>query len=418
MVHDFYTLNDFDFKNKAVIVRVDLNCPINPKTFEFLDDRRIVEHAKTIKELSDKGAKVVVLAHQGRPGDEAEFTTLEKHAERLSKHAGKKVQYISDILGPTAKTAIQNLKAGDILLLENVRFLAEENLNRPAAEQAKTLFIKFLAPFADYFVLDAFATVHRSQPSLVGFTELMPSIAGRVLEEEVRMLGNAVESKKRPSIFVTGGAKIKDSIKTIEQFLNRKIVDQVLTCGLVGNIFLVAKGYKVGGLEYIEDYDKLLDKSKKLLKLFPDQIMVPQDVALDKYGQREEIPVAKLPQPYRLADIGTDTIEQYKKILSGAQTIIANGHAGIFETKEVEKGTNELVSAIASSKAYTVVGGGHIATAVINLNLASKISHVSTGGGACILFLAGEPLPALEALKKNKQKFPKKSSSEDLSPQK
>lgn len=404
---DLYTLDDFDFKNKTVVVRVDLNCPIDPTNGEFLDDRRIIEHAKTIKELAEKGAKVVVLAHQGRPGDESEFTTLEKHAASLSKHAGKKVKYVPDILGPAAKQEIKSLKAGDIILLENVRFLAEENLNRPPDAQANTIFIKSLSPLADYFVLDAFATVHRSQPSLVGFTELMPSIAGRVLEEEIRMLSKAVESKKRPSIFVTGGSKIKDSIKTIEQFLNRKIVDKVLTCGLVGNIFLVAKGYQVGGLEYIEEYDKLLEKSKKLLKLFPDQIIVPQDVAVDKYGQREEIPVAKLPQPYRLADIGTSTIEQYKKVISEAQTIIANGPAGIFESKEFEKGTHELVRAIASSKAYTVVGGGHIATAVINLNLTDKISHVSTGGGACILFLAGEPLPAIEALKKNRQKFPK-----------
>ena len=294
---DFYTIDDFNFKDKTVFVRVDLNCPIDQKSREFLDDRRIVEHAKTVKELSDKGAKVVVLAHQGRPGDEAEFTTLQKHAERLGKYVGKKVKYVPDILGPTAQSELESLKSGDIILLENVRFLAEENLNRTPAEQAQTLFIKFLAPFVDYFVLDAFATVHRSQPSLVGFTEIKPSLAGRVLEEEVKMLSKAVEAKKHPAIFVTGGAKIKDSIKTIEQFLNRKIVDEVLTCGLVGNIFLAAKGYQVSGIEYIEDYAKLLEKSKKLLGLFPDKILIPEDVAVDKYGQREEIPVSKLPQP-------------------------------------------------------------------------------------------------------------------------
>ncbi len=404
MPYDFHTINDFDFKNKAVFVRVDLNCPIG-NNGEFLDDRRIVEHAKTIKELSEKGAKVIVAAHQGRPGDE-DFTTLEKHAAALGKHSGKNVKYVPDILGPTAVNSIKSMKAGDIILLENIRFLAEENLNRTPAEQAQTLFIKFLSPLIDYFVLDAFATAHRSQPSLVGFTEIKPSLAGRVLEEEVKMLSRAVESKKHPAVFVTGGAKIKDSIKTIEQFLNRKIVDEVLTCGLVGNIFLAAKGHEISGIEYVEDYAKLLEKSKKLLNLFGEKIVLPQDVAVDKYGKREEIPVDKLPQPYRLADIGAKTIEQYKKIISGAQIIIANGPAGVFESKEFEKGTHELVKAIASSNAYTVVGGGHIATAVINLNLASKISHVSTGGGACILFLAGDPLPAIEALKANKKKFP------------
>ncbi len=405
MANEFYTMDDFDFKGKTALVRVDLNCPIDPQTGIFLDDRRIIRHAKTIRELSDKGAKVVVLAHQGRAGDEYEFTTLEKHAERLSKHVGKKVKYVADILGPTARDAIKGMKPGEIILLENVRFLAEENLVRPADAQATTLFVKILAPLADYFVQDAFATAHRSQPSLVGFTEVMPSMAGRVLQEEIEKLGKAIKSKERPSIFLTGGAKIKDSLKVIEQFLVRKIVDEVLTCGLIGNLFVVAKGYEVRGLEYIEDYDKLLEKSKKLLERFPDKIIIPQDVAVDKYNQRTEVLLAELPQPYRLADIGSKTIEFYKQKITSAKTVIANGPAGMFELKQFGKGTNELVKALADSSAYTVVGGGHIATAVINLGLEGKISHVSTGGGACILYLAGEPLPAIEALKKNKQKF-------------
>ncbi|HIK00674.1 TPA: phosphoglycerate kinase [archaeon] len=405
---EILTIDDFNLKNKTVLVRVDLNCPIEPQTGEFLDDRRIIQHAKTVKELSDKGAKVVVLAHQGRAGEEYDFTTLEKHAKRLAKHTGNGVEYIPDIIGPSAKQKIKSLKSGDILLLENVRFLAEENLNRPADAQATTHFVKNLAPLADYFVMDAFAAAHRSQPSLVGFTEVLPSLAGRILEQEIVMLNKAIQSKKRPSVFISGGAKVKDSLKVVEQFLNRGVVDEVLTCGLVGNIFLVAKGYEVRGSEYIEEYDKLVEKAGKLLKNFSDKIFLPDDVAMDKYGQRMEVSVAELPQPYRLADIGTKTIEKYKSNIEKAQTIIANGPAGIFEAKEFEKGTNELVRAISNSKAYSVVGGGHIATAVINLNLDSKISHVSTGGGACILYLAGEPLPAIEALKKAAQKFGKK----------
>ena len=253
--------------------------------------------------------------------------------------------------------------------------------------------------------MDAFAAAHRSQPSLVGFTEVLPSMAGCVLENEITMLDKAAKSKKRPSVFLTGGAKVKDSLKAVEQFLNRNVVDTVLTCGLVGNIFLVAKGYQVRGLEYIEEYDKLVDKAGKLLKNYSDKILLPEDVAIDKYGHRTEVSVGELPQPYRLADIGQQTIDSYNSIIEKAGTIIANGAAGIFESKEFEKGTNELVKAIASSKAYSVVGGGHIATAVMNLKLESKISHVSTGGGVCILYLAGDPLPAIEALKKAAQKF-------------
>ncbi len=405
MTKEILTLDDFNLKNKTVLVRVDLNSPIDPQSGEFLDDRRIVQHAKTIKELAENGAKAVVLAHQGRAGEEYDFTTLEKHAKNLSKYTGNGVEYVPDIFGPTAKQKIKSLKAGDVILLENVRFLAEENLNRPADAQATTHFVKNLAPLADYFVLDAFAAAHRSQPSLVGFTEVLPSFAGRVLEQEILMLDKAIKSKKRPSLFVTGGAKVKDSLKAVDQFLNRGVVDTVLTCGLVGNIFLVAKGYQVRGLEYIQEYDKLLDKASKLLKNHPGKILTPEDVALDKYGQRMEVSIGDLPQPYRLADIGTKTIENYKALIEKAGTIIANGPAGIFEAKEFEKGTNELARAIAGSNAYSVVGGGHIATAVVNLNLESKISHVSTGGGACILYIAGEPLPAIEALKKAAIRF-------------
>ncbi len=405
MTKEILTIDDFNLKNKTVLVRVDLNCPIDPQTGEFLDDRRIIQHAKTVKELSDKGAKVVVLAHQGRAGEDYDFTTLEKHAQRLAKHTHNNVEYVPDLIGPTAKQKIKSLKSEEVILLENVRFLAEENLNRPADAQAATHFVKNLAPLADYFSLDAFAAAHRSQPSLVGFTEVLPSFAGRILEQEIVMLGRAIKSKKRPSLFIAGGAKVKDSLKAIDQFLNRGVVDTVLTGGLVGNIFLVAKGYQVRGLEYIQEYDKLVDKASKLLKNHPDKILVPEDVALDKYGQRMETPVGDLPQPYRLADIGSKTIESYKSLIENAGTIIANGPAGIFESKEFEKGTNELVKAIAGSKAYSVVGGGHIATAVVNLKLENKISHVSTGGGACILYLAGEPLPAIEALKKAAIKF-------------
>lgn len=408
MAKEILTLDDFDLKGKTVLARLDLNCPIDPVSKEFLDDRRIAKHAKTVKELIEKNAKVILLAHQGRPGEEFGFISLEKHAKALSKYIGNGVDYVPDIIGPTAKEKIKNLKNGQVLLLENVRFLSEELLSRPSDAQATTHFVKNLSPLADYFVMDAFAASHRSQPSLVGFCEVLPSMAGRVLENEIQMLDKAVKAKKRPSIFVAGGSKIKDSLKVMEQFLNRKIVDKVLTTGLIANIFLVAKGYEIRGLEYIENYDKLLAKTKDLSKKYNTKIEVPMDIALDKYGQRMEVSLAEFPLPYRAADIGTGTIGRYKYILESAGTIIANGPAGIFEEKEFAKGTKEIVTAISDSKAFSVLGGGHIATAVFNLELESKISHISTGGGACILYLAGEPLPAIEALKKNSGKFKEK----------
>jgi phosphoglycerate kinase len=397
----FHTLKDIDVKGKTVLVRVDLNCPIEPESKEFLDDRRIKKHAETVNELVKSGAKVVLLAHQGRPGSEFDFTTLEKHAKQLSKYVDIEVKYVPDIIGPAAKEAIRNLKAGEVILLENVRFLSEELLKRPSDVQATTHFVKGLAPLMDYFVVDAFAAAHRSQPSLVGFTEVLPSAAGKVLENEVKMLDKAINTKKRPSVFVVGGAKVKDSIKVCEQFLAKDIVDKILTTGLVANLFMVAKGYEIRGLEYIEGYSHMVKKASELLKNYGSRIEVPMDLAMDKYGQRMEISISELPLPYRIADIGTGTIGRYKYIISEAGTVIANGPAGVFEEKAFAKGTEEIMKAIADSNAFSVLGGGHLATAVAHLGIDDKISHISTGGGACILYLAGEDLAAIEALRKS-----------------
>ena len=402
---DVLTINDLDLKDKTVLCRVDLNCPIDPSTGEFLDERRIKKHSETVKTLADAGAKVVVLAHQGRPGSDYDFTTLEKHTGRLSEYVGREVSYMPDLFGPSAKDAIKDLKSGDIVLLENVRFMSEELLKRPSDVQATTHFVKNLAPLADFFVSDAFAAAHRSQPSMVGFCEKLPSAAGLVMQNELENLSKARSAKKRPSVFVVGGAKIGSSLRVVDQLLATESVDHVLTAGLVANIFLVAKGYEIRGLEYIEEFNKHVAKAQSLMKEYSNKIAVPEDLACDKHGERMEVSISELPLPYRIADIGTKTIETYKKIIEEAGTIIANGPAGVFEEKAFAKGTSELVTAIADSEAFSVVGGGHIAGAVAQLGLSNKISHVSTGGGACILFLAGDDLPAIEALEKAAERY-------------
>lgn len=404
MINSVLTMDDFDFKGKVTLTRVDFNCPIDPETEQFLDDRRIKSHLETLKELSEKGAKVVVMAHQGRPGSEYDFTSLQKHANRL-KELGLELEHIPDILGPTAQQKIKSMKAGDVILLENARFLSEELLNRPADVQAKTYFIRLLAPLGEVFVSDAFAVAHRSQPSVVGFTELMPSVAGRVMEREIKMLSKARDNPERPSVFLSGGAKVKNSLKVAEKFLTRQKVDHVLTTGLVANFFLIAKGYEVHGLEYYENYDKLVKTAGRLLDDYADLIELPIDLAMDKHGSRMESTPAELPLPYRIADIGKKTIESYSKIIKSAKTVIANGPAGIFEDKNFALGTNELVKSIADSDSFSVVGGGHSATAIYGLGVEDKISHVSTGGGACIAFLAGEDLPAIESLQQAREKF-------------
>ncbi|HEX7468005.1 MAG TPA: phosphoglycerate kinase, partial [Methanobacterium sp.] len=277
MALDFCTIDDFDLDNKTVLVRVDINSPVDPATGLILDDTRIRLHAGTIGELSNKGAKTVVLAHQSRPGKK-DFTTLKLHAESLAKILNHKVKYVDDIFGSNARTAISRMKRRDIILLENVRFYSEEILKRDPKLQSETHMVQKLSPLADYFINDAFAAAHRSQPSLVGFAFILPSAAGRVMERELKALYNALNNVKKPCIFILGGVKVDDSIMVMENVLKNGSADYILTTGLVANIFLWASGVNIGmyNKNFIErkGYCNFVKKSKKLLKNYREKIII------------------------------------------------------------------------------------------------------------------------------------------------
>jgi phosphoglycerate kinase len=395
----FPTLDDVDVSGKTVLVRVDINSPIDPTTGEILDDTRIRECAPTIKELSEKGAKVVVLAHQGRPGDE-DFTSLEKHSKKLSLVLGQIVIFVDDVFGQFALKEIESFKPGEVLLLDNVRFCEEENHNKPAEEQAKTKLVSTLAAVADIYVTDAFASAHRSQASLVGFSVLLPTYAGRLMEREINGLSKAL-SPERPCVYVLGGAKVDDSLKMIGHVLGRDVADQVLTGGLLAHALLVASGQDIGApnLNLIEkDFPEGVDLAKKSLAAYGGKIKLPQDVVVDDNGKPKELSVEKLPTEFSISDIGSLTIEDYSKIIAGAKTVVANGPLGIFENRIFAKGTFEILNAMARSKAFTVIGGGHMVAAAHELGVADKIKHISTGGKACISFLSGDKLPVIEML--------------------
>jgi phosphoglycerate kinase len=395
----FPTLDDVDVLGKTVLVRVDINSPIDPKTGEILDDTRIRECAPTIKELSEKGAKVVVLAHQGRPGDE-DFTSLEKHSKKLSEALGQIVIYVDDVFGQSALKAIETLGPGEVLLLDNVRFCEEENLTRPAKELAKTELVSTLAELADIYVNDAFASAHRSQASLVGFGVLLPTYAGRLMEREINGLSRAL-SPERPCVYVLGGAKVDDSLKIIEHVLGRKVADEVLTGGLLGNAFLAAIGGDIGApnLELLEkDFAEEIGLAKKSLTKYGKKIEVPKDVVVDDHGKPKELSVEQLPTELSISDIGGRTIADYSKSIAGAKTVVANGPLGIFENRNFARGTFEILKAMARSRAFTVIGGGHMVAAAQEAGVADKIKHISTGGKACISFLSGENLPVIEML--------------------
>ena len=403
---EFPTLDGVDVKGKTVLVRVDINSPLDPNTGEILDDTRIRECAPTLKELAHKGAKVVVMAHQGRPGDK-DFTTLEKHAKKLSNAVGLKVIYLADVFGPMARNTIKLMHPGEILLLDNVRLCAEENLNRPAEEQAKTHFVRALAPLVQLYVNDAFGAAHRSQPSLVGFSALVPTCAGRLMERELKGLNRAL-SPEHPCVYVLGGVKVDDSLDIIENVLGKGIADSVLTGGLVGGTFLAASGRDLGGsnLELLKEkgLEKEIERTKHLLDVHGDKIKVPLDVVAEAQGKPKELSLEELPTELKICDIGGRTLDEYLKLIAGAKTVVANGPLGVFERTGFERGTFEVLRAMASSQAFTIIGGGHMVAAAQATGVAGQIKHVSTGGGACVSFLSGEPMPVVEMLKRAKKR--------------
>jgi len=398
----FLTLDDVNVEGKTVLVRVDFNSPVDPETKKLLDDTRIRAHAETtLKELSEKGAKVVVLAHQGRPGD-PDFIPLEQHAERLGEILGKPVKYVDDLYGEKAKQAIRELKNGELLVLKNTRTYSDERKSKTPEEHAKSEFIKELALLADLFVNDAFSAAHRSHASVVGFTAVLPSVAGRIMERELKALTRVLESPEKPCVFILGGAKADDSLKISQYVLKNDIADYVLTGGITGHLFLAATEVDLGkpNMELLEK-QKVLDLIpgiKNLMAEHPGKIKVPVDVAVEVEGKRKELPVKDLPTEYPIFDIGTETIKEYSQIIKEAKSIVISGPPGVYEREEFLKGTKGILEAVAESGAFSLVGGGHTVAAVQELGLSDKMSYISTAGGALIEFLMGSKLPAVVAL--------------------
>jgi len=406
------TLDDVDVKGKTVLLRVDFNSPVDPETKKILDDTRIKAHAETtIKELSEKGAKVVILAHQGRPG-EPDFISLEQHTKRLSEILGKPVRYVDDLYGEEAKRAIRELKPGEIIVLKNTRTYPYERKSKPPEEHAKSDFIKELASLADLFVNDAFSAAHRSHASVVGFAAVLPSVAGRIMERELKALARVLESPEKPCIFILGGAKADDSLKISQYVLDNNIADYVLTGGITGHLFLAATGVDLGGPNMaLLEKQKVLDLIpgiKELMAKYPGKIKVPADVAIEIDGERKEISTKNLPTEYPIYDIGTETIKEYSRIIGEAKSIVVSGPPGVYEREEFRKGTKEILEAVANSKAFSLVGGGHTVAAVQELGLADKMSYISTAGGALIEFLMGSKLPGVVALEKAAERAEKR----------
>jgi phosphoglycerate kinase len=397
MEFDYLTLDDFDLRDKRVLLRLDINAPIDPDTGQILDDGRIVAAKPTLDALTH--AKVVILSHQSRPGRE-DFTSLKQHSIILQRNCSQRVKFVEDVMGPAAREAIKKLKRGEILVLDNVRFCSEENLEEKPQKLAKTNLVTRLASLFDLYVDDAFAAAHRAQASLVGFPYLLPSAAGRLMEKELAALKRLLGQPGHPSTYLLGGAKVEDKVPVIENILGTKKADHVLVGGMVAKMLLKAAGQKFNESEEAElaEVADQVQKAWSVLAKYRGRIILPVDFGTLEDGKRVETPIQKLSKSGKSLDIGVETAEKFASIISESKTVVASGPMGVFEQDWFEMGTRTVLETMANSNAFTVIGGGHLSGYAAILGIEKRFSHVSTAGGAMLTLLAGEELPAITAL--------------------
>lgn len=388
------TLDDFDLKDKTIFLRVDMNCPIDPNTMEISGTKRIEEATTTINAIKD--SKLVVASHQGRVGNK-DYTGMEKHAEVLEKLLNRKIKYVQDTIGASAQNEIKNLKNGEILLLDNLRLCAEENYEFSPSDAAKTIMVQRLEKLFDLCVLDSFPSAHRAHPSIVGFAHVLPACAGKIVEREVRKLDEIMTVAKAPHVIVLGGSKVDDRLEAIKLLIKKGRADHVLLTGLIGNVFLRAQG-RIRSPLGIKREEEIVSKAHVLIGEYPDVFSTPVDVAVDKDGSRVELDVRDISKEDTIYDLGPKTVEYYNKIISGAGTVFISGPPGYFEKEEFSFGTKGILEGVANSMATTIVSGGHLTSALKRYGLAEKIDHISTAGGALVLYLTGERLPMIQVL--------------------
>jgi len=406
---DFFTMDDFDLEEKTIYLRLDINSPINPITNEIIGVSRFLSHTETINLI--RHSKVVLVGHQSRPGKD-DFISMEDHSRQLQRIIGRKITFVDELFSSSVRKAISAMSEGEIIMLENSRFYSEETdiPGEDIERMEQSNLVKKLEPLFDYFVIDAFPAIHRSQTSLVGFHRLKPNIAGKLVEKEVMMLDRFRFGRESPKIAILAGSKIDDSIKVSKSFLDSGTVNSIVTGGVVGNAFLWASGKDIGkkNRDFIiknnRNHEKLIEVCRDIIRKYPGKIIMPLDAILSPSGKRASLN-GKIPDDETIADIGLDTIALYSEIIESAGAIFMNGPMGIYEIPEYSVGTREVLTALASSDALKIAGGGHTLSALEHLGLMRRVDHASTGGGALISYLSGEPMPVLEALRESKRIF-------------
>jgi phosphoglycerate kinase len=389
------TIEDIEVTGKKVLVRCDFNVPL--KDGKITDENRLIGALPTIKYIAQKGGKVILCSHLGKPkGEPKEELSLAPVAKRLSELLNKEVLFAADneVVGKNAKKAVENMKDGDIILLQNTRYRKEETKNEEN-------FSKELASLADIFVNDAFGTAHRAHCSTVGVTEFVEtSVCGYLIQKELKFLGNAVENPQRPFVAILGGAKVSDKINVINNLLEK--VDTLIIGGGMSYTFQKAQGYTIGTSLLEEDK---LDYAKEMIEKAKEKgvkLLLPVDnVVGEKFAEDTEAIITEdqnIQEGYMGLDIGPKTSKLYAEEIKKAKTVVWNGPMGVFEFKKFAKGTIEVAKAMAESGATTIIGGGDSAAAVNQLGFGDKMTHISTGGGASLEFLEGKELPGIAAL--------------------
>lgn len=387
------SVRDIDFEDKTVIMRVDYNLPLD-ENGKITDHTRISSTLRTLNHITNDGAKVVLVAHLGRPKDREAHLRMDVVAEKLSELIGVSVKKLDACTGANVEKCVRKMKPGDIILLENIRFYPEETEKN---EKVREEFARHLAKLGDIYVNDAFAASHRNHASITGIPRFLPSCCGLSFLREVNMINSIVSQPERPYVAIIGGAK-DDKMLCIESLLPK--VDKILMGGTIGNTFLKARGFDVG--DSICD-ETLVEKAKALLQTAGDKILLPDDVMVENSSESEQFPVTEVRKGMKIMDIGPETIVNYKNALRRARTVIWTGPLGMFEKRPYEKGTLYIASFISGIEAKTLVGGGDTISAMQKLNMVERMTHISTGGGAFIDYITKERFPGLEALRESQR---------------
>ena len=411
------TLADAGLAGKRVLLRVDVNSPLDPLTKDFLDDSRLRGILPTLRRLAS--SRVIILAHQSRPG-KVDFTNMYAHSDLLSRLLGRPITFIPDVCGDLAQESIRNMRQGDMLFLDNVRGHPDEMGMKKSdfSELHESEIVQNLAPLVDAYVCDAFAAAHRNSPTLSGFGKALPCFAGELMAKEVKALKMAVEAPPKPYTAVLGGVKCDDSLDIANNLCERGVADTIVPVGAVGNLMLWASGINIGQgnedflrNELGDAFEPTWALANSLLLNHSDRLLLPIDVAAEIDGKRVDLPIEQLPPSGPLFDIGLQTCMRMREHIVDAGCVLWNGPAGFFEKDPFAFGTIEILNQCCESNGFVIIGGGHTSTLVNERKVADLVGHNSTGGGACLTMLAGRRMPVIEALEASRDDFANKLSS-------